>query len=67
MKNTKMKNTIIFNLIPAIFTLNLLRGLHTNKNKNSSSDITPIVSFDNADSQKVEIFKEIKGKVGIYR
>lgn len=55
-----------FNL-NSTFTLNLLRGLHTNKNKNSSSDITPIVSFDNTDTQKVEIFKEIKGKVGIYR
>lgn len=57
-------NSFNFN---STFTLNLLRGLHTNKNKNSSSDITPIVSFDNTDTQKVEIFKEIKGKVGIYR
>ena len=60
------RNSFNFN---STFTLNPFfckkMGLHTNKN--SSLNITPMVSFDNADTQKVEIFKEIKGKVGVYR
>lgn len=33
----------------------------------SISGVNPLVSFSNADTQKLKIMKEIKGKAGIYR
>ena len=41
-----------------------IRSYHTN---NSKLNITPLVSFDNPDTQKLEIYNEIKGKAGVYR
>jgi hypothetical protein len=39
----------------------------TQNNIYTNLTITPIVAYSNADTSKLQIIKEIKGKSGIYR
>lgn len=43
----------------------VVRGAHNGKD--NYTNLTPVLSFANADIQKPEILKEIKGKAGVYR
>ena len=65
--NTQIDKTLLsFNLNHTSISNEFfkIRCFHTDRN---GSSITPKLSFENADRQKLEIFDEIRGKAGVYR
>ena len=64
--NSKLSMRSVSFYLPALQYMQKVRGVHTGPEP-ENPNLTPRLSFANADVQKSQILKEVKGKAGVYR